>query len=111
MRRTLVGTRFTTGCGHSWKRSRPRWTRQDLGDASTDCTVCGELLLIPREQFEGQDPEGYPAEVHCPRFHVELNRRDPRWPVDGNGTYVASIDEENLDIYAEEGLTPQEILG
>lgn len=95
MKRTLIGTRFTTGCGHSWKRPRPWWTRQDLGGATTDCVVCDELLIIPREQFEGQDPTGFPAEVHAPLFHKHLNQQDPRWPADGKGTgYVEFAAEE-----------------
>jgi hypothetical protein len=91
MKRTLIGTRFTTGCGHSWKRRHPQWTRRDLGGATTDCLVCDELLLIPREQFEGKDPGGFPPEVHMPLFHKEMAKQDPGWPSDGAGTGYAEF--------------------
>lgn len=86
MRKRLYGTRFTTGCGHSWRRRYPWHTIRTLGGCTTDCNVCGELLIIPREQFEGQDPDAYPFNVHAPLFHKYLNQQDPRWPADGAGT-------------------------
>jgi hypothetical protein len=97
MRRRLYGTRFTTGCGHSWRRRYPWHTRWTLGGATTDCAVCGELLIIPAEQFEDLDLDldldldAYPFEVHMPLFHLYLNRQDPRWPADGAGTGFAEF--------------------
>ena len=38
------GTRFTTGCGHSWRRRYPKWKTGILAGATTDCRECGELL-------------------------------------------------------------------
>jgi hypothetical protein len=86
MSRKLYGTRFTTGCGHSWRKRYPKWTVRDLSHASTDCKVCGELLMIPGEQFEGTDPNAYPFAVHMPLFHAYLHAQDPDWPADGRGT-------------------------
>ena len=86
MRKRLYGTRFTTGCGHSWRRRYPWHTARTLSHASTDCAVCGELLMIPGEQFEGQNLDAFPVNVHMPLFHVYLNQQDPRWPADGAGT-------------------------
>ena len=86
-----LGTRFTTGCGHSWKRSPARWTIADVAGATIDCPFCDELLIIPHEQFDGRDRDVYPIAVHCPRFHNWLNAQDPSWPVDGNGTFYTEI--------------------
>lgn len=86
MARTVIGTRFTTGCGHSWKRRHPQWTRGDLRGATTDCPFCGEILLISPDQFKGKDANGFPAEVHAPLFHREMHRMDADWPEDGRGT-------------------------
>ena len=86
MRRKLYGTRFTTGCGHNWRRRWPKWTVRQLSDASTDCNVCGGLLFIRGEQFEGMEPNAFPFAVHAVLFHVYMNEQDSRWPVDGKGT-------------------------
>jgi hypothetical protein len=86
MTKRLYGTRFTTGCGHSWHRPYPKWTARDLGHVTTDCVVCGELLIIPAEQFEGCDLDQFPINVHAPLFHKYLNQQDSRWPTDGAGT-------------------------
>lgn len=85
------GTRFTTGCGHSWRRRYPKWKTGILAGATTDCRECGELLMIPAEQFEGQDPDSYPYNVHMPLFHLYLHQQDPRWPADGGGTGYAEF--------------------
>jgi hypothetical protein len=94
MRRKLYGTRFTTGCGHSWRRRYPWWTIGDLRGATTDCIVCDALLIIPFEQFEGRNPDAYPFTVHMPLFHVYLNSQDPGWPKDGAGTGYVEFDTE-----------------
>lgn len=94
MRRKLYGTRFTTGCGHSWRRRYPWWTIAELAGCTTDCNVCGELLIIPREQFGDHLSDRYPFNVHAPLFHVWMNRQDPRWPVDGRGTGYVEISHE-----------------
>jgi len=89
------GTRFTTGCGHSWQRRWPRWTVADLSSASTDCWYCGELLMIPGEQFEGMARDVFPRNVHMPLFHAYLNAQDPEWSKDGRGTgYVEFSTDE-----------------
>lgn len=88
------GTRFTTGCGHSWRKLYPKWTQGDLAGASTDCRVCGELLMIPSEQFTGKDMDRYPFTVHMPLFHKYLNSKDPRWPADGVGTWYSEFATE-----------------
>lgn len=87
MKRTIIGTRFTTGCGHSWKHKYPWHTRLILAGCTTDCSVCGELLIIPVEQFRGEDLTAHPAEVHMPLFHKWLHESDPKWPKDGKGAY------------------------
>lgn len=86
MSRKQYGTRFTTGCGHSWRRRYPKWTVGDLAGSTTDCAQCGELLIIPAGQFARQRFDAFPAEVHMPLFHTYMNRQDPRWPADGAGT-------------------------
>ena len=87
MSRTIVGTRFTTGCGHSWKRRYPKWRILDMRGATSDCAVCGELVIIPREQFGNRkDLDAYPASVHMPLFHRWMNEVAPWWPADGGGT-------------------------
>lgn len=100
MNRRPYGTRFTTGCGHSWRRRYPKWTIAVLAGATTDCSYvidkttgehCDELLIIPALQFWGKDPGNYPAEVHMPLFHRYMNNQDPQWPADGAGTYSVSF--------------------
>lgn len=90
----IYGTRFTTGCGHSWRRRYPKWTIGDLAHASTDCKVCGELLMIPGEQFKGMNRNAFPFTVHMPLFHAYLNSIEPDWPVDGRGTGYVEFDPE-----------------
>lgn len=92
MSRRPYGTRFTTGCGHSWRRRYPKWPVRILKYASTDCRVCDALLIIPAEQFEGQDPDSFPANVHMPLFHRYLHEQDERWPADGRGTGCVEFD-------------------
>lgn len=98
MSQRAYGTRFTTGCGHSWRRRywRNRIRRLHTGACTTDCRVCGELLIIPGEQFDGQRLDVVPAEVHMPLFHRYMNNQDSRWPADGSGTgYIEfSVEEE-----------------
>lgn len=84
--RKPYGIRITTGCGHSWRRRHLTLTRLDLAGCTTDCGVCGELLIIPAGQFMGQDLHAVPFAVHAPLFHRYLNQQDPRWPADGAGT-------------------------
>lgn len=86
MNRYMVGTRFTAGCGHSWKRRYLKWRIHELMGCTTDCPQCGELLIIPAPQFQGQRLDGFPAEVHAPLFHRYLHQQDPRWPEGGAGT-------------------------
>ena len=95
MNRRLYGTRFTTGCGHSWRRRRPRWTVADLAGATTDCVQCGEELIIPGAQFLGQSLDGFPAAVHAPLFHRYLRSQDPEWPEDGQGTGCVEFDVDD----------------
>jgi hypothetical protein len=86
MSRTPVGTRFTTGCGHSWKRRYHKWTAGELRRASTDCNYCGSLLLIVIP--DDMPDHLYPANVHCPLFHAQLAKEtDGLWPADGAGTF------------------------
>lgn len=92
MKPRLYGTRFTTGCGHSWRRRYPKWTISDLAHAETDCAVCGELLIIPGDQFTDETSEHFPFNVHMPLFHLWLSRESGgMWPADGRGTYSASF--------------------
>lgn len=92
MRRTrTAGTRITTECGHSWKSRYIRYTAHEMHEASTDCRVCGALLIIiiipaamPRNAV--------PAQVHCLLFHSWLHRQSNGvWPIDGKGGWVASF--------------------
>lgn len=96
MSRHPYGTRFTAGCGHSWRRRYPKWTVGDLRGSTTDCPFvidkvtderCDAYLIIPFEQFDGMDRTGFPAEVNMPLFHKYLHEQDERWPADGAGTY------------------------
>ena len=82
----VYGTRFTTGCGHSWVRRYPTWDIWHLSHATSDCRVCGELLIIPSEQFSDPYSSNYPFHVHMPLFHKYLHAQDERWPEDGSGT-------------------------
>jgi hypothetical protein len=95
MSRRQYGTRFTTGCGHSWRWRYPKWTVGVMRGATTDCPYvvdkatgeqCEALLIIPSEQFEGMHLDRYPAEVHMPLFHKYLHQQDESWPEDGAGT-------------------------
>jgi hypothetical protein len=87
MRRRQYGTRFTTGCGHSWRKRYPKWTIRQLAGATTDCKVCGELLIIPPEQFTDSHSMQFPFNVHMPRFHLWMwKETNGQWPADGNGT-------------------------
>jgi hypothetical protein len=95
MSRRQYGTRFTAGCGHSWRRRYPKWHVHSLADVDTDCPFvvdkatgerCNALLFIPAEQFEGLDPCVYPVEVHAPLFHKYLHQQDESCPEDGAGT-------------------------
>ncbi|WP_327258260.1 hypothetical protein [Streptomyces sp. NBC_01244] len=91
MKKTPVGIRFTTGCGHSWKRPHARWSAADLRGAVADCRVCDEYLLIVIPDDVPADR--VPADVHCPRFHpylAQLTNGD--WPADGAGTFAAAFD-------------------
>lgn len=95
MSRRQYGTRFITGCGHSWRKRYPKWTVGDLRGVVTDCRVCDAYLIIPFEQFDGMDRSVFPVEVHMPMFHKYMNEQDERWPVDGVGTgYVEFTTEE-----------------
>jgi hypothetical protein len=95
MTHRLYGTRFTTGCGHSWRRRYPKWTVRDLRNATTDCVVCGELLIIPRDQFGEMLPDLFPFRVHMPLFHQWMNQQDSRWPADGRGTGYVEFSAEH----------------
>lgn len=82
------GTRFTTGCGHSWRRRYPKWTIRDLAGSSTDCAFCGELLIIPEDQFADRESQRFPFNVHMPLFHPWLAKETKGlWPADGKNTY------------------------
>lgn len=100
MRKQLYGTRFTSGCGHSWYRRYPKWTIKDLAGVTTDCPFvidketgerCGELLIIPAGQFLGRDLSRFPLNVHAPMFHKYMHQEDSNWPADGAGTYCVTI--------------------
>lgn len=81
------GTRFTTGCGHSWEgRRTPGLTVADLAGCTSNCRACGELVIIPGKQFNGLRSDTVPANVHMPLFHRYMHAQDPSWPVDGAGT-------------------------
>ncbi|WP_159064144.1 hypothetical protein [Streptomyces canus] len=89
----MIGTRFTTGCGHSWKRRYPKWTAGELRYAETDCIVCGELLMILVP--DDVPPDSFPAHVHCPLFHVHLSiMTGGDWPADGHDTFTATFAAE-----------------
>lgn len=86
------GTRYTTGCGHSWRRLYLVHPRRVLSGATVDCPICGTLLYFPPEQFEGKDPDGIQMNVHAVHFHKILNEEtNGEWPADGEGTYYAEF--------------------
>jgi hypothetical protein len=91
MSRRLYGTRFTTGCGHSWRRRYFRLTVATIAGCTTDCPQCDALLIIPAGQFLGQRLDGPPSQVHAPLFHKYLSQQDPGWPADGQGTGYAEF--------------------
>lgn len=86
MRKGIYGTRYTTGCGHNYYRRYKRFTVATLAGCTTDCPVCGELLIIDAGQFAGKRLDVKPFAVHLPLFHRYLHQQDPRWPADGAGT-------------------------
>jgi hypothetical protein len=98
------GTRWTTGCGHSWRWRHTVLTVGDIRGATMDCPVivdkktgeqCPAYLIIPYEQFEGVDRSIIPPAVHAPLFHKYLHQQDASWPADGAGTgYVEFAVEE-----------------
>lgn len=102
MSRRPYGTRWTTGCGHSWRNRHNGWRVIILTGATMDCPHvdkvtkerCNELLIIPREQFAGMELFTIPVEVHAPLFHKYLNQQDPSWPADGAGTGYVEFDVE-----------------
>lgn len=81
-----VGTRFTTACGHSWKRRYPYWSVRDMKGSTTDCKVCDAILVFPSEQFEGMDRDYYPANVHLVDFNEWMHKRNNQWPINGVDT-------------------------
>ncbi|MBC7271960.1 MAG: hypothetical protein H5T76_25175 [Streptomyces sp.] len=55
--------------------------------------MCGELLLILVPDDVPDD--NYPADVHCPPFHVQLSiETGGEWPADGHGTFSAAFSVE-----------------
>lgn len=86
MSRRGSGTRWTTGCGHSWRWRHAVLTVGDLAGCATNCPRCEEMLIIPAGQFLGLPLDAPPPTVHAPLFHAWLNRQDPSWPADGAGT-------------------------
>jgi hypothetical protein len=91
MSRRQYGTRFTTGCGHSWRRRYSTLTVDILAGCTTNCPQCGEMLIIPAGQFK-IGHLGVPRDVHMPKFHKYLHQQDPAWPEDGAGTGYVEFD-------------------
>lgn len=103
MSRRLYGTRWTTGCGHSWRWRHTVLTVDDVRGATMDCPFivnrktreqCAELLIIPFEQFDGVARDIVPPEVHAPLFHKYLHQQDESWPADGAGTAYVEFEAE-----------------
>ena len=93
MSKRTVRTRFTTGCGHSWTRKYPRRTISDLAGSTTDCDVCGKLLIVPGGQFVGVRLDCVPAEVHMPLLHRWLNQKYDHLLTDDTNLHYAGIEE------------------
>ncbi|MEV6956575.1 hypothetical protein [Streptomyces sp. NPDC051183] len=90
MKKTPLGIRFTSGCGHSWKLRHARWSAAYLRGALADCPVCGEYLLIVIPDDVPADR--VPTDVHCPRFHAHLAQvTNGDWPADGAGTWATTF--------------------
>lgn len=86
MRRRIYGTRYTTGCGHSWRRRYKRYTVEQMRHATTDCNVCGAMLVFDPAQFEGAREDCFWFNVHLPLFNAWMHAQDPRWPLNGANT-------------------------
>lgn len=66
----------TTECGHIY----PSIVNPEVkgSDYSTDCAVCGTLLMVVWNEEKG--------EYEHKLFHKWLHEQDPAWPEDGAGT-------------------------
>lgn len=78
MRKTTI----VADCGHQYNTG---WPVPELARATTDCRVCGSLLLFDRVAAPGQ------RVIHAGLFHVEMNKEWSAWPADGGGTWSASF--------------------
>jgi len=86
-------TTITTECGHQWQGNADHHEIRTLRNCTTDCTVCGRLLLIKGDQWGDADPYQVPHRMHCVDFHKEMHRQDPNWPADGSGTGYVEFGE------------------
>lgn len=73
-------THVATECGHEF---RTGYRADEMRNCTMDCRGCGQLLIFPRS-ISG-------TSVRALLFHREMNRQDPRWPADGNGTFYSEI--------------------
>jgi hypothetical protein len=74
MRKTTI----VTDCGHQY---RTGWCAADVAGCTTDCRVCGALLIFP---YETTRPTF--TVVRGRAFHAYLHETWPAWPADGVGT-------------------------
>lgn len=72
-------TTIVTECGHQYNT----WYSPNiLRNCTTDCRVCGQLLIFPSDIAD--------LPVHVVRavlFHKYLNEQWSEWPADGNNCY------------------------
>jgi len=81
-------TTIVTDCGHQYNRG---YTADQLTHCTMACRVCGELLIIPRDEIETRFPQTWEV-VRARLFHRWVHDQDPGWPADGAGTEYVEFD-------------------
>lgn len=77
----MTKTTIVTDCGHQYKTG---YSARRLNGCTTDCRICGELLIFPEGTTIGTCVRGR-------AFHVWMNEQWSLWPADGRGSYSASF--------------------
>ena len=75
-------TTIVTECGHQYNTG---YKAERLSGCTTDCRICGELLIFPEETTVGTC-------VRARVFHFWMNEQWNDWPHDGHGTSSIGIE-------------------